>query len=102
MLECRLNLAVSIGCLGIGRMTGILPTAIPEFEKEKQVRKFVLGLAAIGLVASPLAAQAVSRQAAPVEDANGLAGQGSLFFLLGIAVVAAAVVLLPEDSPASP
>lgn len=66
------------------------------------VRKLAYGAALLGLVSAPIAASAVSRQAAPITDENALAGQGTLFFLAGIAVVALAVVLLPEDQPASP
>lgn len=66
------------------------------------VRKFALAATLLGMVSAPIAAAAVTREAAPVSDENGLAGQGTLFFLAGIAVVALAVVLLPEDQPASP
>ena len=66
------------------------------------IRKFALATALFGQVSAPMAASAVTRKAAPVSDENGLAGQGTLFFLAGIAVVALAVVLLPEDQPASP
>lgn len=66
------------------------------------VRHFAYATALIGLVSAPIAASAVTRKAAPVSDENGLAGQGTLFFLSGIAVVALAIVLLPEDDPASP
>lgn len=66
------------------------------------VRKFALATALLAVVSVPIAASAVTREAAPVSDENGLAGQGTLFFLAGIAIVALAVVLLPEDQPASP
>lgn len=66
------------------------------------VRRFAFAAALLGMVSAPIAASAVTRKAAPVSDENGLAGQGTLFFLAGIAVVALAVVLLPEDQPASP
>ncbi|HEU4819741.1 MAG TPA: hypothetical protein VFS87_01100 [Qipengyuania sp.] len=66
------------------------------------VRKFASAIALLGMVSAPIAASAVTREAAPVADENGLAGQGTLFFLAGIAVVALAVVFLPEDQPASP
>jgi hypothetical protein len=65
-------------------------------------RRFALAAALVGTVSAPIAASAVTRDAAPVADENGLAGQGTLFFLAGIAIVALAVVLLPEDQPASP
>jgi hypothetical protein len=67
-------------------------------------RKLALAAAASALAVSPLAAQAAARSSAPAVGANGLAGQGTLFFLAGIAVIALAVVFLPEgdDEPASP
>lgn len=64
--------------------------------------KLALTAAALGLAVSPIAASAAMRDSAPVVDENGLAGQGTLFFLAGIAIVALAVVFLPEDQPASP
>jgi hypothetical protein len=57
--------------------------------------------AAAALAAAPLGAT-LAREAAPVSGENGLAGQGTLFFLAGIAVIALAVAFLPEDQPASP
>lgn len=66
------------------------------------VRRLALATAVLGVLGAPIAASAVTREAAPVEDENGLAGQGTVFFLAGIAIVALAVVLLPEDQPASP
>ena len=65
-------------------------------------RRFTLAAAAIGLAAMPITASAVSRENAPVSSEQGLAGQGTMFFLGAIAVIALAVVLLPEDQPASP
>lgn len=64
-------------------------------------RRLAFAVALLGLASAPIAASAVTREAAPVSDANGFAGQGTVFFLAGIAVVALAVVLLPEDQPAS-
>lgn len=66
------------------------------------VRKFALAAALLGLVSAPIAASAVARETAPVSDENSLSGQGTVFFLAGIAIVALAVVFLPEDQPASP
>lgn len=66
------------------------------------VRKLAMAVALFGTASAPIAASAVTRQSAPISDENGLAGQGTLFFLAGIAIVALAVVLLPEDQPASP
>lgn len=65
------------------------------------VRKSIFALAAAGLIAAPVGAS-VAREAAPVAKANALAGQGTVFFLAGIAIVALAVIFLPEDQPASP
>lgn len=64
-------------------------------------RKIALLAAAAGLAAAPVGAS-LAREAAPVSGENALAGQSTLFFLAGIAVIALAVVLLPEDQPASP
>lgn len=66
------------------------------------VRKFALTCAMLAVASAPIAASAVTREASPISGESGLAGQGSMFFLAGIAVVALAVVLLPEDQPASP
>ena len=57
---------------------------------------------ALGLAVAPIAANAAQRVSAPVTGENALKGQGTLFFLAGIAAVALAIVLLPEDQPASP
>ncbi len=64
-------------------------------------RKIALALAAAGLAVAPVGAS-LARETAPVKDENALAGQSTLFFLAGIAVIALAVVFLPEDQPASP
>lgn len=61
-----------------------------------------LFVGAAALAAAPIAAAPVTREAAPIAQEQGLAGQGTLFFLAGIALLALAVVLLPEDQPASP
>jgi hypothetical protein len=65
------------------------------------VRKFALATAAAGLAAAPAGAS-LAREAAPVDGESRLAGQSTMFFLAGIAVIALAVVFLPEDQPASP
>lgn len=64
-------------------------------------RNFALATAAAGLAAAPLGAAPV-REAAPISGENGLSGQGTIFFLAGIVLIALAVVFLPEDRPASP
>lgn len=65
------------------------------------IRKTALALAAAGLAAAPVGAS-LAREAAPVEGESRLAGQSTLFFLAGIAIIALAVLFLPEDQPASP
>ncbi len=68
------------------------------------LRKLALATTAVALAAAPVAAQAdLSRSTAPVNSESELEGQSTLFFILGIAAVAAAIVLLSEDDdPASP
>lgn len=65
------------------------------------LRNLALTAAAAGLAAAPLGA-ATARKAAPVSGESGLSGQGTVFFLAGIAAIVLAVVFLPEDKPASP
>lgn len=64
-------------------------------------RKIVLFCAAAALATAPFGAS-LAREAAPVSGENELAGQSTVFFLAGIAIIALAVVFLPEDQPASP
>lgn len=64
--------------------------------------RIALVAAALATAAAPIAAGAVSRPAAPVGGMSEMGGQGTIFFLAGIAFVALAVLLLPEDQPASP
>ena len=64
--------------------------------------RIALVAAALATAAAPIAAGAVSRPAAPVRGGSEMGGQGTIFFLAGIAFVALAVLLLPEDQPASP
>ena len=66
------------------------------------LKSLIVAPAAIGLVVAPITANATQRATAPVADENGLSGQGTIFFLAGIAAIALAVVLLPEDQPSSP
>ena len=65
------------------------------------VRRIVLAAAIAGLVATPVVAGGL-RKSQPTTGEGGLKGQGTVFFLAAIAVTALAVVLLPEDEPASP
>lgn len=69
------------------------------------VRKLLIAGAAASLIAGPIAAQesANARQSAPVSGESELSGDSPLIYLLGIAVVAAAIVFLSEDNdPVSP
>lgn len=61
--------------------------------------KLIAIATALGLATTASAAQ---RAAAPVQGESALQGQGTPFFLAGIAAVVLAIVLLPEDQPASP
>ena len=65
------------------------------------IRKIALTAAAAGLAVAPLAAS-LAREATPIEGQNELGGESTLYFLGGIAVIALAVIFLPEDRPASP
>lgn len=65
-------------------------------------RYLFLAVGALGLATAPIAASAAQRAAAPITGESGLKGQGTTFFLAGIAVIALAVVFLPEDQPSSP
>ena len=66
------------------------------------VRQMAFAAAVAGLLAAPVAAAAIGRKSQPVTGEAGLKGQGTPFFLAGIAIIALAVVFLPEDQPASP
>ncbi|NVD45480.1 hypothetical protein [Qipengyuania atrilutea] len=61
-------------------------------------RKLIGTLVAAGMIATPIAAkESLDRASAPIERENGLSGESNLFFLAGIAAVAASIVLLSED-----
>ena len=66
------------------------------------VRQIALVAGIAGLVAAPVAAAGIARTSQPVTGESALKGQGTIFFLAGIAIIALAVVFLPEDQPASP
>lgn len=70
------------------------------------MKRILLAAAAtVGLVAAPLAAnqsQALVRASAPVEQGENLSADSNLFFIAGIAAVAAAIVLLAEDEEGAP
>lgn len=65
------------------------------------LRKLALASASLALVATPLAAEQASaeimRDSAPVSGESELVGQSTLFYVLGIVAVVAAIVLLAED-----
>jgi hypothetical protein len=65
------------------------------------VRKLVLASSAAALVAAPLAAEnalgEAGRAAAPVDQAAELGDSNSIYFVLGIAAVAAAILFLSDD-----
>ena len=64
-------------------------------------RNILLASAALSLAAAPVAAQQakadVQRQSAPVSEQSELAGNTTLFFILGIAAVVAGIILISED-----
>ncbi len=70
------------------------------------LRKLALAGAGMALVATPLAAEQVaaelSRDTAPIAGESELAGQSTIFYVLGIAAVVAAVILLAEDDDDDP
>lgn len=58
---------------------------------------------ALAVTAAPIAAsQATTRATQPVADGNALAADSNLFFLIGIAAVAAGIILLQEDEEGAP
>ena len=65
-------------------------------------RKVALVGSALALVAAPLAAEQ-ARDNAPVADTAEIGGGNGIYFILGIAAVAAAIAFLSEDDdqPAS-
>jgi hypothetical protein len=61
-----------------------------------KLRSVALAAAALGLLSAPVAASVV-RDAAPVEMANQVEGNSEVFYVLGVAAVIAAIVLLASD-----
>ncbi len=65
------------------------------------IRKLAFATAAASLVATPLAAEQaiaqIQRDAAPATEESQLAGNSTLFLILGIAAVVGAIVLISED-----
>ncbi len=59
-------------------------------------------LGASALAAAPIAAQVSARASAPVRQASGITADQNLVFYLGIAAVAAGIVLLVEDDDDAP
>ena len=68
------------------------------------MKTFISIGAALGLALAPVAAAGASRASQSASDSSELASGANVLFLAGIAVVAAAIVLLPQedDSPVSP
>lgn len=71
------------------------------------MRKIALYAGMATLIATPLAAQQASaelaRTSAPVEGASEIGGdQNTIFFILGVAAVAAAIAFLSEDDDDAP
>ncbi len=66
------------------------------------LKKIALATSAIALAATPIAAQQanaeIQREAAPVSQESKLSGNNTtLYFILGIATVVGAIVLLSEN-----
>ena len=73
-----------------------------------RLRNLAIATGALGLIATPIVAQAanapVARDAAPVDEAEALGGSGVIVGLLALAAVVGAVVIAVEDdeTPTSP
>lgn len=69
--------------------------------------KTIIAVAALALASAPVAAQQanaeLARESAPTSERSELAGNTTLFFILGIAAVVAGVILISEndDDPVS-
>ena len=68
------------------------------------MRKIALLTAALGLAAAPVAAQAISRDAAPVDGESTLGGAGGILAAMGVAVAIGTVILIADsnDNPDLP
>ena len=74
------------------------------------IAKFLIGLAAFGLVATPVAAQDAAanfdRSAAPVANSEELSGESGLLAVFAVIAIIAGVFLITggdnEDRPTSP
>lgn len=68
-------------------------------------RKILAAALGIAVAATPLAANpapVLQRVTEPTADESNLAADSNLFFIVGVAVVAAGVVLLQEDEEGVP
>ncbi len=68
------------------------------------LRKVLAGFVGAAVVAAPLVAGDVSmaRSSAPFTSETALSGDSNLLFIVGIAAVAAAIILLQEDEEGAP
>lgn len=68
------------------------------------MRKILAAAGAAALITAPLTAgpAPLARSSAPAEDASDIGARSSLLFIAGIAVVAAAVLLLSVDEDDEP
>ena len=67
------------------------------------MKKILLVAAALSLGATPIAAAAVERTAAPAEDASNLGGDGpTITALVVLAAVIAGVIIAADDSDDTP
>jgi len=73
-----------------------------------QLRNLTMALGALGLVTTPVLAQAAvspaARAGAPVESAEQIGGSGVLVAILALAAIAGGILIAVEDSdePTSP
>lgn len=68
------------------------------------MRKVLAAILGTALVAAPLAANGAdfSRASEPVAEGSELAANSNLLFIIGVAAVAAGIILLQEDEEGAP
>ena len=80
------------------RSTEDKPSTAPQ-RRNTNMKKILLVAAALSLGATPIAAAAVERTAAPAEDASNLGGDGpTITALVVLAAVIAGVIIAADDS----